>query len=72
MSELTKEEQDRLISELTDRLVPPGPEKGRYEQMTLPEHKALGLKAVLAYHACVVNIYGFLEIMKLLKKILLK
>jgi hypothetical protein len=49
MSELTKEEQDRLISELTDRL-PPGPEKGRYEQMTLPEHKELGLKAVLAYH----------------------
>ena len=50
LSELTKEERDKLISELTDRLVPPGPEKGRYEQMTLPEHKALGLKAVLAYH----------------------
>ena len=50
MSELTKEERDKLLSELTDRFVPPGPEKGRYEQMTLPEHIALGLKAVLAYH----------------------
>lgn len=50
LSELTKEERDKLFSELTDRLTPPGPEKGRYEQMTLPEHKELGLKAVLAYH----------------------
>jgi hypothetical protein len=49
MSELTKEEQDRLISELTDQLYP-SPEKGRYEGMTLPEHIALRLKAVLAYH----------------------
>ena len=50
VSELTKEEQDRLISELMDCVDDPSPEKGRYEGMTLPEHKALGLKAVLAYH----------------------
>ena len=58
MSELTKEEQDRLLSELTDNLFP-GPEKGRYEQMTLPEHKALGLKAVLAYHCKRCNYLWF-------------
>ena len=47
-SEFSKEEMDK-ISELVDYLMP-SPKKGRYEGMTLPEHKALGLKAVLAYH----------------------
>jgi len=49
-SEFWNENADKPLSELTDQLMPPGPEKGRYEGMTLPEHKALGLKAVLAYH----------------------
>ena len=48
-SEFSKENIDKAVSELIDVLYP-SPEKGRYEQMTLPEHKALGLKAVLAYH----------------------
>ncbi len=48
-SEFSKENIDKAVSELMDVLYP-SPEKGRYEGMTLPEHKALGLKAVLAYH----------------------
>jgi hypothetical protein len=48
LSELTNEEREK-VSELVD-LLSLGPEKGRYERMTLPEHIALGLKAVLAYY----------------------
>ena len=50
MSELTEEEQNRLLSELTDSLMSNSPEKGRYERMTLREHRELGLYAVLAYY----------------------
>jgi hypothetical protein len=48
LSELTNEQRE-LVSELVDKLSL-GPENGRYERMTLPEHIDLGLKAVLAYH----------------------
>ena len=48
-SEFSKENIDKAVSELMDVLYP-SPKKGRYEGMTLPEHKDLGLKAVLAYH----------------------
>jgi len=59
MSELTKEEQDRLLSELVDQMTAYVPEKGWYAQMTLPEHKALGLYAVLAYHCKRCNYLWF-------------
>ena len=57
-SEFSKENIDKAVSELIDVLYP-SPEKGRYEQMTLPEHKALGLKAVLAYHCKRCNYLWF-------------
>ena len=59
MSELTKEKQDKLLSEFVDQMTAHCPENGWYDQMTLPQHRDLGLYAVLAYHCKRCNYLWF-------------
>ena len=70
LSELTKEERDKLVSEIMEQM--PSPEKGRYEGMTLPEHIDLGLKAVLAYHCIRCHYLWFPRDYEIVEKILFK